>query len=44
VDAIFQARIEDGQLAATQLTFSDLDRIKETFLSILNGIYHFRVK
>jgi cyclic-di-AMP phosphodiesterase PgpH len=44
VDAIFQARIEDGQLAATQLTFSDVARIKETFLSILNGIYHFRVK
>jgi len=44
VEAIFKARIEDGQLARTQLTFADLDQIKETFLGILNGIYHFRVK
>jgi cyclic-di-AMP phosphodiesterase PgpH len=44
IDAIFKARIEDGQLAQTALTFSDLDRIRETFLSILNGVYHFRVK
>jgi cyclic-di-AMP phosphodiesterase PgpH len=44
IDVIFKARIEDGQLAQTALTFSDLDRIRETFLSILNGVYHFRVK
>ena len=44
VDAIFRARTEDGQLDGCALTFADLDLIKETFLSILNGIYHFRVK
>ncbi len=44
VDAIFRARIEDGQLDGCALTFADLSRIKETFLSILNGIYHLRVK
>lgn len=44
IDVIFKARIEDGQLANTQLTFADLERIKETFLGILGGIYHFRVK
>jgi putative nucleotidyltransferase with HDIG domain len=44
VDAIFRARTEDGQLDGCALTFADLDIIKETFLSILGGIYHFRVK
>lgn len=44
IDAIFRARSEDGQLGGSPLTFADLSRIKETFLSILCGIYHFRVK
>ncbi len=44
IDAILKARTEDGQLANSSLTFADLSRIKETFLSILSGVYHFRVK
>ncbi len=44
IDAIFKARIEDGQLDDTNLTFRDLNRIKQTFLSMLMGIYHVRVK
>ncbi len=44
VDMIFQARTEDGQLDDTDLTFKDLNVIKETFLSMLLGIYHVRVK
>ncbi|ARA92327.1 metal-dependent phosphohydrolase [Rhodothermaceae bacterium RA] len=44
IDMIFKARIEDGQLSDTDLTFRDLNRIKETFLSVLLGIYHVRVK
>jgi cyclic-di-AMP phosphodiesterase PgpH len=44
IDSIFRARIDDGQLAHAALTFADLSRIHETFLSILGGIYHFRVK
>jgi cyclic-di-AMP phosphodiesterase PgpH len=44
VDSIFRARIEEGQLDGCALTFADLNLIKETFLSILGGIYHFRVK
>ena len=44
IDSLFSARVEDGQLGASPLTFADLSRIKETFLSILSGIYHFRVK
>jgi cyclic-di-AMP phosphodiesterase PgpH len=44
IDMIFQARIEDGQLDDTDLTFHDLKIIKETFLSMLLGIYHVRVR
>lgn len=44
IDMIFTARIEDGQLDRTDLTFRELTQIKETFLSILLGIYHVRVK
>lgn len=44
IDMIFTARIEDGQLDRTDLTFRDLSQIKETFLSMLLGIYHVRVK
>jgi membrane-associated HD superfamily phosphohydrolase len=44
IEAIFRARMEDGQLSLAPLTFADLTRIRETFLAILCGIYHFRVK
>ncbi len=44
IDGIVESRIEDGQLDQSSLTFSDLARIKETFLNLLCGIYHFRVK
>lgn len=44
IDLIFQERIEDGQLDETNLTFQDLRRIKDTFLKMLLGIYHVRVK
>ena len=44
IDLIFKERIEDGQLDDTDLTFRDLRRIKDTFLEMLLGIYHVRVK
>jgi putative nucleotidyltransferase with HDIG domain len=44
IDLLFQERIEDGQLDETDLTFQDLRLIKETFLKMLLGIYHVRVK
>ncbi|MDX1440655.1 MAG: HDIG domain-containing protein, partial [Rubricoccaceae bacterium] len=44
IDAIVKARTEDGQLGESSLTFADLSRIKETFLAILSGVYHVRVK
>ena len=44
IDMIFKARIEDGQLDSSDLTFRDLSQIKETFLAMLLGIYHVRVR
>ena len=44
IDGIVAARVSDGQLDESALTFADLTRIKETFHTLLCGIYHFRVK
>lgn len=44
IDLIFREHVDDGQLDNTDLTFRDLRRIKGTFLSILMGVYHVRVK
>ena len=43
IEMIFAARIEDGQLDHTDLTFRDLNVIRETFLSMLVGVHHGRV-
>jgi putative nucleotidyltransferase with HDIG domain len=44
IELIFSERIDDGQLDNTDLTFQDLRLIKDTFLKMLLGIYHVRVK
>ena len=44
VETIVTSRIESGQLDTCALTFQDIARIKETFLAMLAGIYHFRVR
>jgi putative nucleotidyltransferase with HDIG domain len=44
VDSIIEARISDGQLDFCPLTFADINRIRETVLSMLSGMHHFRVK
>ncbi len=44
IDSIFKSRMEDGQLDECPLTFADLGRIRETFVSILSGMYHFRIR
>ena len=44
IDGIVASRLADGQLDGSELTFSDLATIKDTFLTLLAGIYHFRVR
>lgn len=44
VDAIIRNRMAEGQLDESDLTLRDLQKIKETFVSTLQGIYHPRIK
>ncbi len=44
INNLIDSRIEDGQLDNAPLTFSDIKKIKESFLSILMGHHHRRIR
>lgn len=44
IDSIVDARRDDGQLDETNLTFAEIDIIKDALLNVLMGIYHVRIK
>jgi len=44
INTIFKAKIDSGQLDDSPLTFSDIAVIKNTFIDILSGYYHSRIK
>ena len=44
VSNLFKIRIEDGQLDESPLTFSDIYKIKESFVSILLSQHHKRIR
>jgi len=44
INNIFKTRIEDKQLDESPLTFSDIDKIKDMFSSILLGQHHRRIR
>ncbi|MDR0524284.1 MAG: HDIG domain-containing protein [Spirochaetaceae bacterium] len=48
IDAFIQelitSKIEHGQLAASELTFRDLETIRRAFVQVLAGYYHSRIK
>ncbi len=44
IGTLVEARRADGQLDETDLTFHDLTIIRQTFLNLLLGVYHVRVK
>lgn len=44
VNNLINSRIEDGQLDEAPLTFSDINKIKESFLNILMGHHHRRIR
>jgi len=43
VDRIIDERVADGQLDECDLTFRDLQKIKEAFCELLLGVYHERI-
>ena len=44
VRQIIERRLSDGQLDNSDLTLRDLKKIKETFIKVLEGVYHPRIK
>jgi putative nucleotidyltransferase with HDIG domain len=44
VQQLFEAKVEHGQLAESELTFRDLETIKNAFVKVLAGYYHSRIE
>ena len=44
INGIFKARIDSGQLDDSPVTYGDITKIKEAFLSILLGQHHRRIR
>ena len=44
VNRLVRGKLEDGQLDECSLTFSDLNRICEAFLTVLMGVFHERIE
>ncbi len=44
INRLVDEHISDGQLSNCPLTFRQIQIIKETFLSILKGVYHSRIE
>ncbi len=43
VEKIVSGRIEDGQLSGSELTFSDLEKVKDSFAKTLDQYFHKRI-
>ncbi len=41
---LIKDKFDDGQLESCDLTFRDLDIIRDSFCKILEGIYHKRIE
>ena len=44
IDHVIKQRIDEGQLDQAPLTLADLERVKESFLRTLSGMYHNRIE
>ncbi|HMU43922.1 MAG TPA: HDIG domain-containing protein [Ignavibacteriaceae bacterium] len=44
IESVINNRIREGQLDDSPITFSDIAKIKETFINILIGNYHKRIR
>ena len=44
IQQLFDARVGHGQLAQSELTFRDLQTIKNAFIKVLAGYYHSRIE
>jgi membrane-associated HD superfamily phosphohydrolase len=44
IQQLFDAKVEHGQLAHSELTFRDLETIKKAFVKVLAAYYHSRIE
>lgn len=44
ISKIIDKKIKENQFSKSMLSFDDLEKLKESFLDVLNGVYHNRVK
>lgn len=44
VNKIVQEKVDDGQLNDSDLTLKDIERTKQSFLKVLEGIFHSRIE
>ncbi len=44
IEKMFKARIDDGELDASELTLKDINVLKHSFLNTLTAVYHTRIK
>ncbi|MDR2477864.1 MAG: HDIG domain-containing protein [Treponema sp.] len=44
IQSLFDAKVQHGQLAESELTFRDLETIKNAFVKVLAGYYHSRIE
>lgn len=44
LERIFKARVDQGQLDDSDLTLRDIQRVREVFLSVLQSVYHPRIR
>ena len=44
ITQLMNDKISEGQLLKSELTFGDIEKIKEVFLRVLNGMYHDRIE
>jgi putative nucleotidyltransferase with HDIG domain len=44
IQQLFDAKVEHGQLSQSELTFRDLETIKNAFVKVLAGYYHSRIE
>lgn len=44
IERMFKARMDDGELDASELTLKDINVLKHSFLNTLTAVYHTRIK
>jgi len=44
IQQLIDGKVEHGQLAGSELTFQDLEKIKNAFVKVLAGYYHSRIE